>query len=149
MAGLYLWRVAAAFGLVCFATVIFSDACASKPSTAPAPETANAPAAAASMKGTENPPTCFEFQIERPAQRILTTGFPSRPASENGQAQGLVQFVVDTAGVPLMRTFKVLQSTSESSSFAVREALKPIRDGPAEINGNRIYQARSERVHFP
>jgi outer membrane biosynthesis protein TonB len=148
MAGFYLWRVARASGLVCFTTVIFSDACASKPSTAPAPETAGAPAAAASMKGAENPPTYFEFQIEKPAQRILTTGYPSRPASENGQAQVLVQFVVDTAGVPLMRTFKVLHSTSESSSFAVREALKKIRYYPAEINGKRVYQLVQEEFVF-
>ena len=70
MAGFYLWRFAGPSGLVCFATFIFSDACASKPSIVPAPETANAPAAAASMKGTENPPTHIEFQIEKPAQRI-------------------------------------------------------------------------------
>jgi len=88
MAGFYLWRVAGASGLVCFATVFLFDACASKPSTAPAPETANA--AAASMKGTENPPTYFEFQIEKPAQRILTNGYPSRPASEHAQAQEFV-----------------------------------------------------------
>jgi len=100
------------------------------------------------MKGAENPPTYFEFQIEKPAQRILTTGYPSRPASENGQAQVLVQFVVDTAGVPLMRTFKVLQSTSESSSFAVREALKKIRYRPAEINGKRVYQLVQEEFVF-
>ena len=148
MAGFYLRRVAGGSALVCFATVIFSDACASKPSTAPVPDTANAPAAAASMKGTENPPTYFEFQIEKPAQRILATGYPRRPASENGQAKVLVQFVVDTAGVPLMRTFKVLQSTSESSSFAVREALKTIRYYPAEIDGKRVYQLVQEEFVF-
>ncbi len=100
------------------------------------------------MKGTENPPTYFEFQIEKPARRIPSTGYPIRPIAENGQARVLVQFVVDTAGVPLIRTFKVLKSTAEASSFAVREALKTIRYYPAEINGKRVHQLVQEEFLF-
>src|SRR5712691_9311148 len=144
MARFYLRGVAGASALVCFATIIFSEACASKPSAAPAPETTHAHTAPVSMKGTENPPTYFEFQIEKPAQRIPSTGYPNKPTAENGQARVLVQFVVDTAGVPLIRTFKVLKSTSEPSSFAVREALKTIRYYPAEINGKRVHQLVQE-----
>jgi hypothetical protein len=52
------------------------------------------------------------------------------------------------AGVPLTRTFKVLKSTSESSSLAVHEALNTIRYYPAEIHGKRVHQLVQEEFIF-
>jgi hypothetical protein len=60
----------------------------------------------------------------------------------------LVQFVVDTSGLPDMRTFRVLQSSSPFFSAAVREALPGLRFVPARLEGRRGRQIVQQPVTF-
>jgi len=125
------------------------EGCASKPSPAPAPATRVTPdTPIASTNATRNPPTYFEFQVEKPAHRIPAPGYPRRPASEIGQARVVAQFVVDTAGVPMLRTLHILKTSSGPSALAVEEALKTIRYSPAEIDGRRVHQLVQEEFVF-
>lgn len=75
-------------------------------------------------------------------------GLPARPPSEAGQARVAAQFVVDTAGVPMLNTFHILKATSGASAVAVQEALKTIRYSPAEIGGVRVQQLVQEEFVF-
>jgi protein TonB len=97
---------------------------------------------------TANPATYFEYQVEKPARRIPVSGVPVRPASETGQARVFAQFVVDTAGVPLLKTYHTLEATSDASALALQEAMKTIRYSPAEIGGRRVRQLVLERFAF-
>jgi hypothetical protein len=148
MAGLFLGRTATATWLTCFASILLCCACAPKTSAPPAPAPPPGSPARTSTDGAANPVTYFEFQVEKPAQRIPVPGYPKRPASETGQARVLAQFVVDTAGVPQMTTFHVLRATSSLSAIAVQEALKTIRYSPAEIGGRRVHQLVQEEFVF-
>jgi hypothetical protein len=60
----------------------------------------------------------------------------------------LVQFVVDTSGVPDMRIFRVLQSSSPLFSAAVREALPGLPFAPARLEGRRVRQIVQQPVTF-
>lgn len=147
MPSFYLKSAGAATWLT-YAGIVFCGACAPKPSAAPAPAPPPGPSASASTARTENPQTYFEFQVEKPARRIPVPGLPVRPPSEAGQARVAAQFVVDTAGVPDLKTFHVLRATSGPSALAVQEALKTIRYSPAEIGGVRVHQLVQEEFVF-
>ena len=85
----------------------------------------------------------FEFQVEKPAARAASSGAPKYPeilrqAGVEGEA--LVSFVVDEAGLADPASFKVIRSTHELFSTAVREALPAMRFTPAEIGGKKVRQ---------
>jgi protein TonB len=64
------------------------------------------------------------------------------------EGQVLVQFVVDTTGRAERVSLKVLKSSHESFSNAVREALSCMRYLPAEVGGRRVRQLVQQPFAF-
>lgn len=85
----------------------------------------------------------FEFQVEKQVQQIAGTGgltYPGQLRSAKVEGEVLAQFVVDTNGVYEHDTFKVLKSTHELFTAAVRDALPVMRFTPAEVGGVKVRQ---------
>jgi hypothetical protein len=88
----------------------------------------------------------FEFQVERPAAYTGDTTRVPRPARQQVRDVRarpevlLVQFVVDTLGVPDPRSFRVLQTPSAGAADSARAALPDWRFTPAELRGCRVPQ---------
>ena len=88
----------------------------------------------------------FEFQVDQPAAYLGHTTQIPRPAHdrfmrirEHPEAL-VVQFVVDTLGVPDLRSFHVLQSPSTVAADSVRTALLSWRFSFAMRAGCRVPQ---------
>jgi hypothetical protein len=87
----------------------------------------------------------FEFQVETPAAFVADTALPLRPIPvvlidrKPDPAQDVVQFVVDTAGVPIARTFRVLRATPAASA-AARATFERWRFRPALVGGCKVPQ---------
>jgi periplasmic protein TonB len=87
--------------------------------------------------------TYFEFQVEK-----QVSPFPGNPAprypdmlrSANVEGEVLAQFVVDTTGRADMKEFKVLKSTHDLFTNAVRSALPNMKFYPAEVGGKKVKQ---------
>src|SRR4051812_39416082 len=87
--------------------------------------------------------TYFEFQVEK-----QVSPFPGNPAprypdmlrSANVEGEVLAQFVVDTTGRADMSQFKVLKSTHDLFTNAVRSALPNMKFYPAEVGGRKVKQ---------
>lgn len=92
----------------------------------------------------------FEFQVTTTVRQVSgkPPAYPQvlREAHVGGRV--LVQFVVDTAGVPEIGTFKVLESSHALFSDAVREALPSMRFEPATIGGRRVRQVVQQPFTF-
>lgn len=92
------------------------------------------------------PHPLFEFQVERPPAFLTEVGLGVRPvrdpvrAYETGGDTVLVQFVVDTLGVPLPATFKVLKATRPEQAAQARAALPRWRFAPATLGGCKVPQ---------
>ena len=88
--------------------------------------------------------TYFEFQVEKAASvRATTTPAPKYPAelrAANIEGEVLAQFTVDTAGAAVMETFKVLKSTHDLFTQAVKSALPAMRFNPALVGGRPVRQ---------
>lgn len=90
----------------------------------------------------------FEFQVETPAAFAGDTTRVPRPASDRfvrlreqpDPGAMLVQFVVDTLGVPDPRSFRVLRAQTPASVDSVRDALPRWRFTPARVRGCRVSQ---------
>ena len=85
----------------------------------------------------------FEFQVENPVRELEGSCVPMYPDSlratkTNGEV--VAQFVVDTAGRPEAQTFKVLRSSHDLFSRAVRDAMACMGYTPATIRGRRVRQ---------
>lgn len=123
------------------AFVLLAGACASS-SQQPAPGaptdvTREANAASASSE------VFFEFQVESPVRAAEGSCAPAYPdslraAGTTGQVVG--QFIVDTKGMPELGSFKVLRSSHEAFTAAVRTALTCMRFTPARIRGGAVRQ---------
>jgi protein TonB len=87
--------------------------------------------------------TYFEFQVEK-----QVSPFPGNPAprypdmlrSANVEGEVLAQFVVDTTGRADMSQFKVLKSTHDLFTNAVRASLPQMKFYPAEVGGKKVKQ---------
>jgi len=87
--------------------------------------------------------TYFEFQVEKqvavqpgnPAPR-----YPDMLRSSNVEGEVLAQFVVDTSGKADMKEFKVLKSTHDMFTSAVRAVLPNMKFYPAEVGGRKVRQ---------
>jgi TonB family protein len=85
----------------------------------------------------------FEFQVEKPV-----TARPGNPAprypdmlrSDHVQGEVLMQFVVDTIGRADTATFRVLRSTHDLFTMAVRAVLPTYEFTPAEVAGRKVKQ---------
>jgi hypothetical protein len=78
----------------------------------------------------------FEFQVDVPAKAIPDSTHP-HPAADRFAAKKddvdaiIVQFVVDTAGVPIQASFRVLKTPSSQITDSVRAAFPSWRFTPA------------------
>src|SRR5262249_7426390 len=88
--------------------------------------------------------TYFEFQVESPVSaRPGTAAMPKYPAelrAANIEGSVLAQFTVDTTGTPVLETFKVLKTTHDLFTQAVKAALPGMRFSPALVGGRPVKQ---------
>ena len=87
--------------------------------------------------------TYFEFQVEKQVAPYPTNSAPRYPdmlRSANVEGEVLAQFVVDTTGKADMSQFKVLKSTHDLFTAAVKSALPNMRFYPAEVGGHKVKQ---------
>lgn len=93
----------------------------------------------------------FEFQVEKPVVAVAGSCRPDYPerlrrTGVTGEVQA--QFVVDTLGRAELRSFKVLKSTHDAFTEAVRVALTCMRFLPAETGGRRVRQLLQQPFNF-
>jgi TonB family protein len=84
-----------------------------------------------------------EFQVEIPVRPAATSAQPRYPAELKAagvEGEVLVQFVVDTNGLAIPSTFKLLRSPHALFTNAVREALPQMRFEPADVGGRKVKQ---------
>jgi protein TonB len=87
--------------------------------------------------------TFRDSQVERQVAVMPGTVAPRYPdalRSANIEGEVLASFVVDTTGRADMSSFKVLESTHDQFTAAVRNALVNYRYYPAEIGGHKVKQ---------
>jgi len=87
--------------------------------------------------------TYFEFQVEK--QVAVQPGnpqprYPDMLRSSNVEGEVLAQFVVDTSGKADMKEFKVLKSTHDMFTSAVKAVLPNMKFYPAEVGGRKVRQ---------
>jgi protein TonB len=87
--------------------------------------------------------TFFEFQVEKqvaPFPGNTAPRYPDMLRSANVEGEVLAQFTVDTTGRAEMSTFKVLKSTHDLFTNAVRASLPNMKFYPAEVGGRKVKQ---------
>ncbi len=95
--------------------------------------------------------TYFEFQVEKPAEMLSDSPKPKYPSVlESSGIPGEVQaqFVVNSSGKADMDSFKVLKSTNELFTQAVRNVLPRMRFSPAMIGGKPVNQLVQQSFQF-
>jgi protein TonB len=93
----------------------------------------------------------FEFQVEKQAAAAPGSAGPVYPEmlKQAGiEGQVLASFVVDTTGRADMSTFKVITSTHEQFTQAVRRALPQMRFLPAEVGNRKVKQLVQQPFGF-
>ncbi len=93
----------------------------------------------------------FEFQVEKqvaPHSGNPGPRYPDMLRSANVEGEVLAQFVVDTTGRADMSTFKVLKSSLDLFTNAVRATLPNMRFYPAEIGGRKVKQLVQMPIQF-
>jgi len=87
--------------------------------------------------------TYFEFQVEKqvaPAPGNPAPRYPDMLRSANVEGEVLAQFVVDTTGRAEMSQFKVIKSSHDLFTTAVKNVLPQMKFYPAEVGGRRVRQ---------
>jgi len=95
--------------------------------------------------------TYFEFQVEKPAEMLQDSPKPKYPSVlESSGIAGEVQaqFVVRSDGKADMDSFKVLKSTNELFTQAVKNALVRMHFSPAMIGGKPVNQLVQQSFQF-
>jgi protein TonB len=95
--------------------------------------------------------TYFEFQVEKPAEMLQDSPKPKYPSVlESSGIAGEVQaqFVVSSSGKADMDSFKVLKSTNELFTQAVKNVLPRMRFSPAMIGGKPVNQLVQQSFQF-
>ncbi|MFL5488172.1 MAG: energy transducer TonB [Gemmatimonadaceae bacterium] len=95
--------------------------------------------------------TYFEFQVEKPAEMLQDSPKPKYPSVlESSGIAGEVQaqFVVMSTGKADMDQFKVLKSTNELFTQAVKNVLPRMRFSPAMIGGKPVNQLVQQSFQF-
>jgi protein TonB len=101
--------------------------------------------------GPVNDQPYFEFQVEKQVIAAPGTTQPRYPdilKQAGVEGEVLAQFVVDTTGRAEMNTFKVLKSTHELFTIAVKNALSTMRFYPAEVGGHKVKQLVQQPFNF-
>lgn len=87
----------------------------------------------------------FEFQVDMPASAIPDSTHP-HPAANRFAARKddpeaiIVQFVVDTSGVPIARSFQILKSPSPALSDSLRAVFSLWRFTPSRQGACKVPQ---------
>ena len=100
--------------------------------------------------GLDGSQVYFEFQVEKQARELPGSPSPEYPAmlrSAKVEGEVLAQFVVDTLGRVEPGTFKVLKTTHELFTQAVRDVLPSLQFSPAEVGGRKVRQL--VQIPFP
>jgi protein TonB len=88
--------------------------------------------------------TYMEFQVERPAMldqdHSPKPNYPETLRSAQIEGQVKAQFVVDTTGRADPGSLKILESTNDLFTAAVRSVLPRLRFFPAETGGRKVRQ---------
>lgn len=95
--------------------------------------------------------TYFEFQVEKPAEMLSDSPKPKYPSVlESSGIAGEVQaqFVVRSDGKADMDSFKVLKSTNELFTQAVKNVLPRMKFSPAMIGGKPVNQLVQQSFQF-
>ena len=95
--------------------------------------------------------TYFEFQVEKPVSQAPGSAAPRYPdilRQAGVEGEVLATFVVDTTGRADVSSFKVLRTTHEAFSTAVRQALPSMRFIPAEVGGKKVKQLVQQPFSF-
>jgi periplasmic protein TonB len=95
--------------------------------------------------------TYFEFQVEKPAEMLQDSPKPRYPSVlESSGIAGEVQaqFVVRSDGKADMDSFKVLKSTNELFTQAVKNVLPRMHFSPAMIGGKPVNQLVQQAFQF-
>jgi periplasmic protein TonB len=95
--------------------------------------------------------TYFEFQVEKPAEMLAESPKPKYPSVlESSGIAGEVQaqFVVNSSGKADMDSFKVLKSTNELFTQAVKNVLPRMKFSPAMIGGKPVNQLVQQMFQF-
>ena len=98
-----------------------------------------------------DPNTAYsDFQVERVVQPISGTNIPYPEGMRSAGTQGKVtaEFVVDENGRVQASTFKVLDSTNDFFTQAVRNALGRMRFRPAQIGKTNVSQVVQQAFVF-
>ena len=93
----------------------------------------------------------FEFQVNKQVQQVAGTGslrYPDALRSDNVQGDVLVQFVVDEKGEVMPGTFKVLTSSHDLFTQAVKDALPTMKFSPAQVQGRNVKQLVQQPFTF-
>jgi protein TonB len=95
--------------------------------------------------------TYFEFQVEKPAEMLQDSPKPRYPSVlESSGIAGEVQaqFVVKSDGKADLDSFKVLKSTNELFTQAVKNVLPRMHFSPAMIGGKPVNQLVQQAFQF-
>ena len=95
--------------------------------------------------------TYFSFQVEKQVEPIASTqqvAFPEALRSSGVGGEVGAQFVVDTLGRVEPGSFKVLKTSNELFSAAVRSHLPRMRFYPAEVGGRKVRQLVQQAFVF-
>jgi protein TonB len=95
--------------------------------------------------------TYFEFQVEKPAEMLSESPKPKYPSVlESSGIAGEVQaqFVVSSSGKADLESFKVLKSTNELFTQAVKSVLPRMKFSPAMIGGKPVNQLVQQSFQF-
>jgi len=106
-------------------------------------DTPLAPKPAAGPTRVTDKTVFHEFQVEKPAKPAPGNKAPRYPdllRSSGIEGEVLAQFVLDTTGFADMSSFKVLKSTHDLFTAAVRGSLPTFRFEPAEVGGRKVKQ---------
>ena len=123
------------YGGTLIALGVLAFACSLQPDNATAPKPAP-------TRVTDNQ-TFFEFQVEKPVTPQPGNQGPRYPdllRSANVEGEVLVQFVVDTAGHADMTSFKVLKTSHDLFTAAVRGTLPSMQFYAAQVGGRKVKQ---------
>ena len=82
----------------------------------------------------------FEYQMSTPARWLPDTAATVHPTPAVRSPPNLIQFLVDTLGVPQPRTFRAIKITDTALVLEARRTLVQWRFSPGLLNGCRVRQ---------
>ena len=143
------YRVARTLALASIVVVATTVACDMQSPAQPASQAARKPNAAPILMPANV--TYKEFQVEQGATPAAGTAYPRYPdVLRRSKVEGevLVQFVVRPDGKPEVESLKVLKSSHDLFTQAVRNALPQMRFNPARVGGKAVSQLVTEPFSF-